>query len=92
MHSLAAFVPQGFCGRLESAGFEQIQSDDITPNFTPSIAHYERILRWPYRIVSLLGLSERFPNVTSIVDVFPMVREGLVGYHVFSARKRQPGP
>jgi cyclopropane fatty-acyl-phospholipid synthase-like methyltransferase len=87
MHSLAAFVPPRFCGMLQSAGFEQVRSEDITPNFTPSITHYERILRWPYRIVNLIGLGERFPNVTSIVDVLPMVREGLVGYHVFSARK-----
>jgi len=88
MHSLAAFVPPRFCGMLEAAGFDHVRSEDLTPNFAPSIARYERILRWPYRIVSFLGLGERFPNVTSIVDVFPMVREGLVGYHVFSARKR----
>jgi ubiquinone/menaquinone biosynthesis C-methylase UbiE len=85
MPSLHQFVPERLLSILGESGFTGARARDLTRHFLPSLAHYRRMAALPYAVIRALGLRRSFPNVSSIVMADRLAREGLLGYHLFTA-------
>jgi len=72
---------------LRETGFIDVKTEDDTAGFLPSLRQYYHKGFALYQPVRLLGLGRRFPNVTSMVEMYPIARKGLIRYDIVTARK-----
>jgi len=87
MPSLKVFRHGHLVRLVRSAGFKRVRSGDITAHMIPSVRHYKRIGMLVYPLVRVLGLRRAFPNLTAIMEFFPLLQRGAIRYTIITARK-----
>lgn len=87
MDGLKSFRHDKFQKLISKAGFENINSENISENVKLSLNRLRKIALVPHFFVKLFGLQKRFPNVTAAVEFYKMGEKDLIRYNIFTARK-----
>jgi len=89
MDSLHKFRHDNFHKKLNSIGFINIKTENITENMVPTLKYFYNLSKIPYFIVKITKTHERYPNVTAAVEFYKMEKQGLFRYNIFTANKRK---
>lgn len=87
MMGLKDFRHDKFTGVIKSAGFENVNEQNITENIRLSFYRLHKLSRLPYKFVKLFGLQKFFINTTAGYEYYKMADNGLFRYCVFTGNK-----
>ena len=87
MAGLKSFRHDRFHKLIESAGFTNVMTEDISQNVEPSLVRLRKYELIPYSVLKTFGLHKNYPNMTAAVEFYKMVKKGLIRYNIFTATK-----
>lgn len=87
MMSLKDFLYDKSTWLIKSAGFENVNEQNITENILPSFYRLHKYSIWLYKFIKLFGLQRYFINTTAAYECYKMADKGLGQYCIFTGNK-----
>jgi SAM-dependent methyltransferase len=85
MHSMPGLVHGRLAELVRQAGFESVETEDVTERILPMLRWLARLLWAPYQLSRLLGVQRRMVNSLSAVEI--QRHPGLWRYNILTATK-----